>query len=186
MAFLAPALPYIMATVAGVTAYGQYQQGEAAMDAAKLQALQLRMRANNERALAQQEAEQKRREMRYAQSRAQAVAAASGAGASDPTVVDLMGDLEETGEYEALSALWSGENQARESEFAARVAKYEGKLARKKARTKALTTVLSTAVSMGMRYGGGLGGGANAEGFAGTKGLNTTGLSMDSRNGGGW
>jgi len=173
MAFLAPffaaASPYIMAGTAALTAYSQYRQGKAAEDAAALQAEQLRRQANDERALAQQEAANKRRELRYMQSRAQAVAAASGAGAADPTVADLMGDLEEVGEYEALGSLWAGESRARQSEYAAKVARYEGKVAKKKARTQALTTIMSSALSMYNKFGAPAGAGG------------TKGLSMDMR-----
>jgi len=46
------------------------------------------------------------------ESRAIAVAAASGAGVDDPTIVNLIGDLNAEGEYRVMSRLYVGEDEA--------------------------------------------------------------------------
>jgi hypothetical protein len=150
--FIAKAYPYITAATAAAGAYSSYQQGEAAKEAASAQARQLRDKANQERAIAIQEAENIRRQKRHLQSRAIAVAAAGGGAATDPTVVDLIGDLEETGEADALNALWSGNTAARSADYAARVAQYEGVSDRSVYRAKSAATLLDGASSLFSRY----------------------------------
>lgn len=56
------------------------------------------------------------RQARLAMSKAQAVAAASGGGASDPTVQHIIGGLASEGNTNALSALYSG--QSTEADYA--------------------------------------------------------------------
>jgi hypothetical protein len=120
---LAAAVPVLAAvsTVVGVgtSILGGIQQGAAAnaqasavKSAAEQQQTLARRAANDQRAQAQRVAIEERRRGTLAQSRALAVAGASGAGASDPTVVDLTSNLAGEGEYNALTALYNGESRA--------------------------------------------------------------------------
>lgn len=121
MAWFATALPYI------ISAAGAGAAGLSAKQSADFEAKQLKQRAGQAKATSQFQAEQERRQSRYIQSRAQALAAASGAGASDKTVLDIMGSLEKEGEYRALSALYAGDVASQNDLMAASTAKQEGK-----------------------------------------------------------
>ncbi len=108
-------------------------QGEAAQrnaiaqqQAQEHEALVLDQQAGQERAVAQREAIETRRQSRLLQSDGLATAAASGAGALDPGVVDLLGDIEAEGEYRALIALQQGEEKALGLESAAVGSRFEG------------------------------------------------------------
>lgn len=83
------------------------------------------------------------------ESRALAVAAASGAGVDDPTVVNVIGDLNAEGMYRMMARLWVGQDEAaglREAEYAAR---REGEAHLNAGYVKAITTVLSSVQGMG-------------------------------------
>lgn len=116
-----------------VSAAGTLMSGNAARGAANFEAAQMKQQAGQERAVAQRQAIEQRRQAGLANSRVQAVAAASGAGATDPTVLNIEGNNAATGEYNALSALYSGEEKARGFEMSAAARKYEGATARQSA-----------------------------------------------------
>lgn len=148
MAQLAVFIPYIIA------AAGTLLQGKSAQKAGESEAAQLESIAGQTRAASQREMANQRRSARYAQSRALAVAAASGAGASDPTVVNLIGELEGEGEYGALAAMYEGEERARNLEFGAAMARKQGKAAMGASAFSAGTTLLSGGSSWYDKYGG--------------------------------
>jgi hypothetical protein len=100
--------------------------GKDANRVAKWEAAQMERNAGQERAAAQREAIEERRQGRLAVSRARALAGASGAGVSDPTVTNILADLASQGETNALTALWEGEESARNMEFGAAGRRYEG------------------------------------------------------------
>jgi hypothetical protein len=123
MAVIAAAAPYLAAisTVVGIgtSVMGGIQQSgaanaqaSAAEEAAEQRSMLARRAASDERGQAQRVAAEERRRGVLARSRAQAVAGASGAGAADPTVADITESLAGEGEYNALSALYSGESRA--------------------------------------------------------------------------
>src|SRR3546814_9070939 len=94
-------MPVMMVAGTVISAYGQMQAGEAAeaqaaaqQTALDFQAGEARKQAGQERAAAQREMISERRRERLVQSNLIASAAASGAGASDPTILDLQGDIE--------------------------------------------------------------------------------------------
>src|SRR3546814_19253939 len=96
-----------------------------------------------------------RRRERLVQSNLIASAAASGAGASDPTILDLQGDIAAEGEYRALTALYQGEERARSMETQARLRPLEGAQVAKAGRSAnsgakigAFAPVLSSAGSL--------------------------------------
>lgn len=99
-------------------------KAKATKKGAALQSAQYRQAANNSRADSQQEAAQSDREGRIAISNAVARAAGSGGGASDPGVTSIIGRLASDSKYNALSALYTGESQARGYEDAAKIGEY--------------------------------------------------------------
>lgn len=150
-------------TIAGVA--GAVQQGKAAQSAGRAQqqaadynARVLEQQAGQERASSQRRAQAEQKQKTLVASRAQAVAAASGAGALDPTVTDVIGDIESEGELRALTALYEGEERARGLEARAQGAQYEGRvagytgdLARRSSLFKAGGTLLSGASRFGLK-----------------------------------
>lgn len=64
-------------------------------------------------AISQRAAAEERRQANMAASRALAVASASGAGVSDPTIVRLLSNIKGEGAYRASVALYEGEARAR-------------------------------------------------------------------------
>lgn len=137
-----------------IGAGGTLMEGAANKQAAQSAAMQLEQNAGQSRAVSQREAAERRRSTRYLQSRAQAVAAASGAGASDPTVVNLIAGLEGEGEMGALASLFEGEEAARNMEYSAKVARRFGKAASTGASLKGASTILGGASSWYDKYGG--------------------------------
>jgi hypothetical protein len=115
--------------------------------------------AQRERASGQREAREERHKGRLATSRAQAVAAASGGGVSDPSVQANMDELEARSQYNALSALYESEEQAIGLEdeaviarYGADVQRYEGRIAKRRAKGKAVSNLISGATSMAETY----------------------------------
>lgn len=119
------------------------KQGEEADKLAQYKASQLEQKAGQERAVSQRKAAGARKRARFAESRALAVAAASGGGASDPTVINIMSGIAGEGEMAAQTALYEGEERARGSEMAAEASRYEGASAKKAGKMKAFGTILS-------------------------------------------
>lgn len=120
-----------VSTIVGTV--GQIQQGIAQRSAAKAQirlgehqrlvaerqAEAFEIEAGQKRAIGQRNAAELRRQGRLVLSRGQAVAAASGAGALDPTVIGLLGDVDREVEIRALNAMFEGEEAGRGLEFGA-------------------------------------------------------------------
>lgn len=106
---------------------GTIMGGQAQAGALKSEAKQYEIGASNIRGMGQREAVEERRQADIQQSRALALAAASGGGASDPTVMDIMARLAGEGEYRALSKMYSAETEAQGYDNAAKVRKFEAK-----------------------------------------------------------
>lgn len=124
------AIPLLIASTAA-SAAGSIMGGNAQRASANFQAAQLEQQAGQERASAQRKAILDRERADLAGSRIQALAAAGGGGATDPTVEKLRTDVAGRGEYEALSSLFTGEERARGMESAAGARRYEGQVARR-------------------------------------------------------
>lgn len=131
-------------------------QGEAARVAAEFKAAQLRQQAGQERAASQRDAFTERKQAELASSRGLAIAAKSGGGVLNPTVVNLLGDIEAEGEYRALMQIYQGEERAVGLEHGADAALYEGEMAynvgkaqQKNSRFAALGQFASGAASAG-------------------------------------
>ena len=152
-----------------LTATSAIQQGMAADANAKSQqqmlnsrAEQADMKANEERALAILRGKEARRQATLKSSRAQAINAASGGGAFDPSIVNLMGDIAAEGEYNAGIEMFEGESAAQDLEFGAELDRYQGEQARRAGKAakragfmKAATTALKGGSSLYDKYGGG-------------------------------
>lgn len=140
----------IGATVLSAT--GAATAGVAANNMAKSKAEQSEIAGREAVAASQRQAIQVRRQGNLVQSRAQAVAASSGAGASDPTVLDIMGGIGAQTEYNALSALYVGQSEARNRQAEANAARFEGKQAMVKGFMDAGASVLSGGASLYDKY----------------------------------
>jgi hypothetical protein len=110
-ASLGSTLGAIGSVVSGV---GTVAAGVAENNAAKFEAAQMDQKAKEEVAAAQRDAMQKRREGALINSRAQAIAAASGGGAGTdaPTIVKLMGQTAGEADYNAQTAMYGGYSRA--------------------------------------------------------------------------
>jgi hypothetical protein len=97
----------IGALISGV---GALAEGAAAKNSADFEADQLRKKGDEEFASSQRDAAQSRKEAQLANSRAQALAAASGGGAGSdaPTILKIMSDTAAKGEYNAQTQMYGG------------------------------------------------------------------------------
>lgn len=149
-------------------AYGQHQQGSDAA-ASGLQQQQLarfqsgQMRANADEAIAssQRSALDVQRNQEYVASRALAVAAASGGGASDPTVINLIARTAGESAYRKSVALYQGADKARALDAQASATDYGGALAADRGRENqssanigAYSTLMKSGASLFQKYGG--------------------------------
>lgn len=89
-------------------------QGETIRAAAEFNARQADREAGTAIAISQRQAAEERRQANLVASRALAVAAASGGGVSDPTVVRLIANQRGEGAYRASVRLYEGEAKARQ------------------------------------------------------------------------
>lgn len=131
--------------VAGITAERRAASDEAG---------QARREATAARASASLAAAEEIRRSRLVKSRARAVAAASGAGVTDPSVVRLMGDIEAEGLYGAMARLYEGHTQAQGLEDFAKARKREGKARMFATGVDSASTVLRGVETLRTRYGG--------------------------------
>ena len=142
----------------------EQQAARARQQALEHEAAQARQQAGQERATSQRAAFEKRRKTRLLESRALALAAASGAGAGDPTVENLLGDIGAEGEFRALSELFVGEERALGLETRADLRSFEGRqerragdVARRASRGTAVAQVFAGATkAFGVAEEGGL------------------------------
>jgi len=112
------------ATVAGTIGAGYAQKQEA-----EFTAEQQKRAGTEELAIATREAEDRRRKTAYVLSEQKAKAASSGGGVTNPTILDIMGETAQEGDYLARSDLASGKNKAAGLFDKAAASKYRGKAA---------------------------------------------------------
>lgn len=169
-------LGFLLAVSAALSLVSGFQQhqaqraaGQAAEQAARFQATlagrraeAMEQRAGQERASAQRQAIEQRRQGRLVSSRARAVAAASGGAVTDPTVTGILADIDTEAEYRALTGLFQGEEMARGLEHGAAIERaggageiYAGRVERSLANARANQALLSgvgQAVGTGASY----------------------------------
>jgi len=132
------------------SAKGLRQQGKDAQVAADFKSAQLDQKAGQERASAQREALERQRKTTLALSRAQALAASSGAGATDETVLNLASNIAGEGQLAFDTSLYNGEESAIGLETNADATRYEGYLTRKGLNVQANNTLFSGLANAGM------------------------------------
>ena len=154
MAVLSAALPYVAAASTVLTTAAAYQQSNAQKTQLEAVARAREEEANAEAAESQRAAIIERRKARNLMSRARAVSAASGAGASDPTVVNQLADIETQGELNALNAMYSGNTAARGYRRGAAIARNEADATQTAGYLGAASTALDGANSWYDKYGG--------------------------------
>lgn len=114
---------------AGIGAAGSILGGVSAKQQADAQAAALQRQADAERAQGSQEAAQKYADQKTLMGNEIAAAAASGGGASDPTILDIYGDTAAKGYQQRQTIVANSENVARGDEESAANAKASGKSA---------------------------------------------------------
>jgi hypothetical protein len=102
--------------------------GEQQRRRAEFQARLLEQAAGRAIAAGQREKLEVERVTKLTESRALALAAASGGGAGSPTVVNHIGNIAKRGAYLGAIALYNSEQKARDLNIAAAMARYEGEL----------------------------------------------------------
>lgn len=148
---------------AGKSAAALEAQGKAEKEAAYFEAEQMRDAANQAAGMAQRQAEQERHNAMLMASRAIAVAAASGAGVTNPTVNRILQDIDKQGMLQSEYRLYEGSEQERKLRLSAGVREWEGDQAEKGAFVKsdmaraqgkaAFTQSILGAVSKGVTWG---------------------------------
>ena len=122
LASLIPSASTLGLISTGLTAAGTVYGGLQAKAGAEAEGKQLKTKGDEERAIGQRKAMQARREKQLTQSRIQAVAAASGGGASDDSITVLMQGVEQQGDYNSMLALYQG-NSGRNKAYASAAAR---------------------------------------------------------------
>lgn len=143
----------LMTAATVLSAGSQISSGIQTNRAAQYEAGALRQAGGEAVAASQRAAYGERRQKDLALSRAQAVAAASGAGATDKGVLDIMAGIEAQGEYNAMSALYEGQAAKQNYETYADLTSYAGKQARMAGFLKGTTTALAGGSSLYEKYG---------------------------------
>lgn len=114
----------------GLQVMGSMQQASAQKAQAEYNAKVQERQGKIEYAKGQEIADQKRREAKIAESRAIAVAAASGAGAyGSPTVNETLADIYSGGDYQAREAMFDAEVNRENRYSAAALSRAQGKSA---------------------------------------------------------
>jgi len=144
---MAAALPYIAAGATVLSAVNQHKAGKEQNKAYQFDAKVATQQAQQERAAAQRDALDARRQGMILASRAQAAAASSGAGALDPTVVNVIGGLQGGAEMAGLASMYQGASRGRALENQAVVSRFTGKQAQTAGMYSAFNTLLSGASS---------------------------------------
>lgn len=154
---MAAALPAIAiaSTIAGtvVQAQGTLAAGRAEKQAADYEAKQLDIEAKQRQAEAQLESEQYKRNKDRALSRLQAVSAASGFSATDPTALAKADEIARYGTYQEQLAGFGGKRQRAGLEAQAEGRRLTGRAAMQGARYKAAGTILGGISSIAGKYG---------------------------------
>jgi len=135
MSGMAAALPVVGGVV---TAAGQYQEGEEKLATSRAQGAQMRRNAGQLRAAGQAQGAEELRKAELMRSRILAVAAASGGGVTDPTVVNLVSANAAEGSLAAATHRYNAESKAQDTEYQAMITEKEGEAYARASKYKAL------------------------------------------------
>lgn len=138
-----------------VSAAGTIAAGKAQQQADEYAAVQLEMKAKEERAAAQKEAHQYERRRDLALSTVQARSAQSGFTGTDPTALAIADDIEKYGTYQAQLAQYGGESRRAGYEAQAEGKRLEGRAARIGAGYAAAGTIIGGFSGIAKGFGGG-------------------------------
>lgn len=136
-----------------LSAMGSLKEGNNANKLAKYQARQMETNAKQAVAEGTFAAEEERRKTDLLASRAMAVAAASGGGALDPTVVKILQGIESQGSLNSATEMYNASESARGMTDQAQATRYSGKQAKKAGQMKAIKSVLSGAGDLVTTWG---------------------------------
>ena len=136
-------------------ALGSSRAAKAARRAARKERALAEIQAQSVRASGQRQAFEEQRQAQLVESRALALAAASGAGASDPTAVKILSGIEAEGAYRAAVRMYESEEEARYLELSGKLR--AGALNDQASATRfgGLVDLATGAGSLYARYGGG-------------------------------
>lgn len=135
-----------------VSAYGAESAGAAQQAQDNYVAAEDRIIGKNQAATGVAQGQEELRQMDYRLSKAQSAAAASGGGASDPTVVSIMGQLEQESQYRSQVSQYEGFEKQRQSNRDAALKIYEGDQAKQAGNIKAVGDLFSGASSLVSKY----------------------------------
>lgn len=154
MAELAKGLP-VASQIGGslLAAYGQNQAGKSAMQAGQYTSDSADVAAGQARAAAQRKAIDQQRQTQLLLSKQNAAAAASGGGASDPSVARAEDAVANQGEYNVLTELYNGDEQARQLKDQGAAALYQGSETQRAARVSAASSLVKGGTSLFSKYG---------------------------------
>jgi hypothetical protein len=147
----------VLSTVGGLQQASAIRAaGKAQQQQAEYQAKQAQVAAGQELATGQRQQAEEARKLRYAQSRATAVAAATG-GTMDDSFLNIMSGLESEGQYAKDFALFESKDRAGKLTQQSDLLKYEGQNARiaanAEAKAKTISTLANAASSTSTLYG---------------------------------
>lgn len=114
-----------------LSAAGSIQEGRAANVSAKFQAAQYQQEAKKQDAEAQRQAIERKRQIDLAQSRAQAIGAASGVSSASPTISNILAGLDAESQYAFDTSIVAGQESATGLRTAADVQILAGKNAKR-------------------------------------------------------
>lgn len=118
----------MMAGGQALEAYGAYRQGKLSRRLGKMKKQAAYKAAQQSVAAAQRQALEETRQAKLKASRAVAVAAAGGGSVDDPTVINLLEDIEQEGVYRAGVAMYEGESLAKQQRFQGRMDEFQGEV----------------------------------------------------------
>lgn len=132
---------------------GANQQAKAVQNQANYTSDQLKVNASNDMAAAEQTEQQQNLQNNYVLSKAQAISAASGGSATDPTAVTNMKTIAGVGRYRALTDMYNGQAKATADMNQAAATQYGASLASQADTTRSYGSILSGASSLFDKYG---------------------------------
>jgi hypothetical protein len=135
-----------------VQAQGTLAAGKAAQQSANYEAAQLEIKAKEEQAASQRDAEEHGREKDLALSRLQTNAAASGFSATDPTALAVADEIARYGTYKEQMTMYGGESRRTGIDAQAVGRRMEGRAAMAGAKSSAVGTILGGISSMAGKY----------------------------------